>query len=424
MSDEANDNAALGRGDFFAVDCRTWAMAFDTAGLHAGLAYLVLARGSQGDMRTTSWSAEAINHRTRLNWRSKIGKLITTGLIRQDKGGSKPRYYIMPAHLVQGCEGFLAPPLAQAEKDLLERMRKARNKDKTIAISGQEYKIASDLALKGYAVKRYGSPSYSWFEALNPKTSETETPPEWIWLPNALVDGVGVETPPIEIARESGRPAALRLLVDLYGAQSLAESGGVHWRQLRVAYERERVGQQGIYVVWGFTKKNQTAWSSAPFVKAHITGQLVDVGDGKKQDAGWKIFWDALEILTLAGLVDFVPHVVDHDHSEGETGAVIHPFGWPNGEPAERELAIAAHNAALSMLADWQKDKVRPGMLLLPAKSHIVDVQLVGLARLKYRARSTATAAWMAKTGEWEALAEQFTDLAAGTKSNAKAASC
>jgi hypothetical protein len=91
MSDEANDNAELGRGDFFAIDRRTWAMAFDTAGLHAGLAYLVLARGSQGDMRTTSWFAEAINHRTRLNWRQgkeAIGKLITTGLIRQDKGGA------------------------------------------------------------------------------------------------------------------------------------------------------------------------------------------------------------------------------------------------------------------------------------------------------------------------------------------------
>ena len=352
MSDEANDNAALGRGDFFAIDRRAWAMAFDTAGLHAGLAYLVLARGSQGDMRTTSWSAEAINHRTRLNWRQgkeAIGKLITTGLIRQDKGGSKPRYYIMPAHLVQGCEGFVAPPFAQAEKDLLERMRKARNKDKTIAISGQEYKIASDLALKGYAVKRYGSPSYSWFEALNPKTSETETPPEWIWLPNALVDGVGVETPPIEIARESGRPAALRLLVDLYAAQSLAENGGVHWRRLRLSYERERVGQQGIYVVWGFTKKTKETWGSVPFVEAHMT-------PGKDREAGFKTFWEALEILTLAGLVEFVGHVVDHDHDEG---AVIHPYSWPNGEPTERELVYAGHHAALRMLADWQKDKVR-----------------------------------------------------------------
>ena len=135
MSDEANDNAALGRGDFFAVDRRTWAMAFDTAGLHAALAYLVMARGSLADMRTTSWSAESVNHRTRLNWRQAkeaISKLIAAGLIRQDKGGSKPRYYIMPAHLVRGCEGFVAPSLTPAEKELHERMRSVRNKNKML----------------------------------------------------------------------------------------------------------------------------------------------------------------------------------------------------------------------------------------------------------------------------------------------------
>jgi hypothetical protein len=289
VSESSDTVVALGRGDFFAVDRRTWAMAFDTVGLYAALAYLVLARGSLADMRTTSWSAEAINHRTRLNWRQAkeaIGKLIGAGLIRQDKGGSKPRYYVMPAHLIQGCEGFIAPPLTPAEKDLHGRMRKARNKDLTIAISGQEYKIACDLALKGYAAKRHGGSDYSWWSALNPKTAEVETPPEWIWLPNALVDGVSGETPPIEVVRESGRPTALRLLVDLYGAQSLAENDGVHWRQLRKYYERERVGQQGIYVVWGFTQKNEQSWSSAPFVKPHMTGKMVDADDGHKHDAG------------------------------------------------------------------------------------------------------------------------------------------
>jgi hypothetical protein len=383
----------------------------------------LLARGSLADMRTTSWSAEAINHRTRLNWRQAkeaIGKLIAAGLIRQDKGGSKPRYYIMPAHLVRGCEGFVAPSLTPAEKALHERMRSVRNKNKMLYISidhDQEHKMACGLASRGYA--RQNSPGSSFFAALDPKTAETETPPEWIWLPNAIVDGMSRETPPIEIAREPGRPAALRLLVDLYAAQSLAENGGVHWRQLRVAYERERVGQQGIYVVWGFTKKTRETWGSVPFVNAHMT-------PGKDQEAGYKIFWEALEILTLAGLVEFVGHVIDHDHDEG---AVIHPYGWPKGEPAERELAIAAHRAADAMLMDWQKDKLRgegklDGMLLLPAKNHMVDVQLVGLARLKYRARSAATAAWMAKTGEWEALAKQFTDLADGTRSNVNAASC
>jgi len=257
----------------------------------------------------------------------------------------------VPAHLVQGCEGFVAPPLAQAEKDLHERMRKARNKDKTIVISGQEYKIASDLALKGrpcsqgICCEALRIARLLMVRSLNPKTSETETPPEWIWLPNALVDGVGVETPPIEIARESGRPAALHLPLDLYAAQSLAENGGVHWRRLRLSYERERVGQQGIYVVWGFTKKTKETWGSVPFVEAHMT-------PGKDREAGFKTFWEALEILTLAGLVEFVGHVIDHDHDEG---TVIHPYSWPNGEPAERELVYAGHHAALRIC--WRTGK-------------------------------------------------------------------
>jgi hypothetical protein len=344
---ESSDNVvALGRGDFFAVDRRTWAMAFDTAGLHAALAYLVMARGSLADMRTTSWSAESVNHRTRLNWRQAkeaISKLIAAGLIRQDKGGSKPRYYIMPAHLIRGCEGFIAPSLTPAEKELHECMRNVRNKSKMLCISNdQEYKIACDLAIRGYALKHSGS---NWFAALDPKTAEAETPPEWIWLPNALVDGVNGETPPIEIARESGRPAALRLLVDLYAAQSLAENGGVHWRRLRLSYERERVGQQGIYVVWGFTKKTKETWGSVPFVEAHMT-------PGKDREAGFKTFWEALEILALAGLVEFVGHVIDHDHDEG---TVIHPYSWPNGEPAERELVYAGHHAALRIC--WRTGK-------------------------------------------------------------------
>src|SRR4051794_1569865 len=131
-------------GDFFAVDRRTWATVFDKTGLHGAIAFLVLARGTLKDMRTTSWSAESINQRTKLSWRQAkeaIKRLIDNTLIRQDKIGSKPRYFILPA--------------------------------------------------------------------------EPEAKPEFIWLPNTLVDGVDGNPAPIEQVRQSGDPAALRLLVDL-----------------------------------------------------------------------------------------------------------------------------------------------------------------------------------------------------------------
>ena len=166
---------------------------------------------------------------------------------------------------------------------------------------------------------------------------------------------------PIETVRESGRPAALRLLVDLYAAQSLAENGGVHWRRLRLSYEREKLGQQGIYVVWGFTRKPRAG--SVPFVEAHMT-------PGKDREAGFEDILGRPEILTLAGLVEFVGHVVDHDHDEG---AVIHPYSWPKGNPQSGNSSMLRHHAALRMLADWQKDKVRDedlssGMILTSRK--------------------------------------------------------
>jgi hypothetical protein len=42
-----------------------------------------------------------------------------------------------------------------------------------------------------------------------------------IWLPNALVDGVADEVPPLELVRQTRSLAALRLLIELYLEQFL-----------------------------------------------------------------------------------------------------------------------------------------------------------------------------------------------------------
>ena len=346
-----------GRGDFFAVDRYAWSAVFEKTGLHGAIAYLVLARGSLADMRTTSWSAEAINQRTRLNWRQAkeaIARLVEAALIRQDKGGSKPRYFILP--------------------------------------------------------------------------TQSEAEPEWIWLPNTLVDGIDGQAAPVEIVRQSGRPAALRLLIDFYGAQELADLGGVYWRQLRREYSREKLGQQGLHAIWGFKSGALRAWGNVPFVKTHLTGKMVVDGEGRKSDAGWQIFWDALAILEQTGLVYFVPHVVEHDHDGGERAAVVHPYGWPNGEPIERQLAIAAHDAGCRMLSEWKRAELQrtgqgKGMVFLPVERHIVDVQMVGLARLKFRTRSSATALWAARMAEWERLAAEFEQMGTA-QSDVKEVAC
>src|SRR3954465_6693219 len=92
---------------FFAIDRRTWARACEL-GINPAVAYLVLARGSGGDNRTTAWSVNAIESYTgisRPRAQKAIGTLKSSGLSRQDDGGPPPRYSILAAHEVAGCEG-------------------------------------------------------------------------------------------------------------------------------------------------------------------------------------------------------------------------------------------------------------------------------------------------------------------------------
>jgi hypothetical protein len=161
-----------------------------------------------------------------------VAQLIEAQLIRRDKGGSRPRYYLMPAHMVQGCEGYVVAPLTANERALYSRLLKSKSKDKSTLISNKQnldLETACSLVIKGHAAQTCQNEDYTWFAGIErPITSTVETAPEWIWIPNAIVEGIDDETPPIELIRQSNRPAALRLLVDLYGAQTLADHGGVH----------------------------------------------------------------------------------------------------------------------------------------------------------------------------------------------------
>ena len=102
-----------GRGHFFAIDRRAWAIVC-TLGMAAAVSYLVLSRGSGGDQRTTSWSINAIEKYTgigRPRAQAAVKALERAGLVRLVQKGSRPRYYIVPAHEVPGCEGRPHPCL-------------------------------------------------------------------------------------------------------------------------------------------------------------------------------------------------------------------------------------------------------------------------------------------------------------------------
>jgi hypothetical protein len=250
--------AASGRGGFFAIDRRAWARVC-ALGLNAAIAYLVLARGSGGDNRTTSWSVHATEERTgiaRNRARMAIEALLKGGLVRRDKGGQHPRYFIMPAHEVPGCTGY--PPVAMTKEERALHAQLASGDGWVSEKSGGEGRRASPRTIARRLVEKGLAEAVgdNYFKAIV-YDAEAAARPDWVWLPNTIVDGAAEETPAIERIRQSQNIATLRLFVDLYHAHLLEHDGGVHWRKLCQQCERHKIGEWGAYNIWGFTPSNK-----------------------------------------------------------------------------------------------------------------------------------------------------------------------
>jgi hypothetical protein len=396
-----------GRGDFFAIDRRAWAFVC-ALGMNPAVAYLTLARGTGGDNRTTRWSANAIEQRTGIS-RSRAAQAITelerSKAVFRDPAGKRdhPRYKIVPAHEIPGCEGCPPPALDPEQQRVLDQLGSGRTLvPRTIRPTQREEherwgtrlpgKVADQLVALGRATRdgaQYRTVRYD---------AEAAARPDWIWLPNALVDGAASETPPVELVRQTGSVATLRLLVDLYGAQTLDEDGGVHFRRIRETYERHRVGEQGPFVVWGFVRARLEAWTNAPLIAPHLAGTA---GDEGTRAAALEAFWACWHRLRALGLIEMVAHLVHADTADGE---ILHPMALEGtGLEVERELTQAASRAALTMLTQGQYDWARrQGVVAIaPVLRHIEGVQMVGVARLRYRPRTGRTRAFAAHAAEW-----------------------
>ncbi len=343
-----------------------------------------------------------------------MAELIASGLVRQDEGGTRPRSYLMPAHEVPGCEGQMAalsgperPALGDLKPGYSTWFSRKASRDWGGAIP---YDAAQGLTAKRLAREL----ADGRFEPI-PYDAAKAAEPDWVWLPNTIVDGAGGETPPLQLLRRTQNLAALRLLVDLYHEHALADDGGVNWRRIRQRNSSHQIGQQGPFIVWGFQEGIVETWTTVPFVASHLTGKYTEVeaADGSKtqRDTGLDTFWEAEGLLVGLGLLEFVGHVVEADNDNAE---VVHPYAIGNGEPDERDIASCAHAAAESLLIPEQIERATANaMCLLPVYANTLpNVQMVGIARLRYRPQTKATAAWTAKRAGWADRVEQYRKLA------------
>jgi hypothetical protein len=380
-----------GRGAFFQIDRRTWQKVC-SLGLNPAVSYLVMASGTGGDNRTTSWSTNSIENYTGIGRgpaRRAIEQLIAAKIIMQTQGGTKPRYSLQPANLIPGCEGS-PPELATSDERRLLTSLAPR-----AYIGKRDRNLADGLVAKRLA--RWTSDNPGHLELTPPYNAEAAETPDWIWLPNSLVIGAEKEIPPVERLRRRQDVRALQMLVELYHSQSLADSGGLHWRLIRTTYVREKLTERGPWTIWGFKSDNTIQAQQLP---AFLHWR----GEG---------FWEVWKAILGAGLLECVPHLVEADTAEAGT---IHPCPIDNrGTDIEQRLGLEAATAADELLGETMRHAFSDYDFVLPVSSDFPMVELVGIYRLRYRARTAMTGAWFAQQAEYELMANALAELAANT---------
>jgi hypothetical protein len=378
-----SDSLRSSQGQFFQVDQRIWHYLCDV-GMNAAVVYLVFARFSARDNATTKASVNAIEKYTGISrGRAKktINILIEKGVVRQDAGGTKPKYYLRPAHDIARLNvhsNVTRAPMTEEEAEVYKLVQIGPS------VSGAQRKIARKMVKQGWLAE--GGNGY--FRTCEHET-KAETP--WIWLPNELVSGAAEETPPVELVRQTQDVMTLRLLVDFYHAQNLADDGGVSRNYVRQEYERMKIGEAAHYDVWGFRSQGTkwVTWEGPSSV--HYRNELTDEEKSEGHNAGID-FFRRLERLVDLGLIEWMPYLFDGDGGDAEP---IHPYGIGMRGTLEGMLWIAAHNAGHALLQDGQRKRAnQENLWLAPVPRHMGNVQMIGIARLRYRAKTKLTAAW------------------------------
>jgi hypothetical protein len=390
--------ADSGKGHgFFAVDRWTWARVCGL-GLNAAVAYLVLARGTGKSNRESAWSVMAIENYTGIS-RSRahdaLSALMEDCVVRKLREGTRPKYELVPWHLVPGSDP--RPPLSSYEQSAVDKALQGKK------LYRWDTSTLADAVKKGWLIED-GDGKYS----IAPRP---DTDPDWTWLPNELVTGAAAETPPIELIRQVQDVMTLRLFIDLYHAQNLREDGGISRKITWEGYERVKVGQQGPYSVWGFDAASTYANCVGPAVchwRDELTEEEQKAGKNEAVD-----FFRRLHQLGDLGLIEWVRHLFESDQPDAE---IIHAVGIAGSDSLEGRIGFAADEAGRAMLNDQQQQYVDShGMRLVPVPRHLGNVQMIGIARLRYRPHTKLTTAWwkdLNKKGEkylaqYEALAKR-----------------
>jgi hypothetical protein len=236
--------------------------------------------------------------------------------------------------------------------------------------------------------------------------------PEWIWLPNSLVEGIKAEgreiDPPLRQLMNTGDVSVLRELVLLYYTHDLENAGGssVLWKP----FTSELVATWEHCEAWRFEASDSIE------IDPNYLGEYPD-----EQRASVK---KGLEIAAALGLIEFIPHVFIG-------GRMLHPLRAKGRrkdvvESKEIEPTEAAGKVVWEILELKQERAARSGgydhpmreappidttMYLVPIYRHTKG-EVRAVARLRHRPNTSPTKKWVSnlcqEIPKWTARYEEL----------------
>lgn len=230
-----------------------------------------------------------------------------------------------------------------------------------------------------------------------------------LWLPNALVDGVGGQSSPIERLRRTQNVAYLQTYVELYGEQNMVRDGGLPRDLVSQKFSRSPVFDTGQFRFYGFVQEPATC---------HTKGPLRRFRTDQKPEGEYPS-WTFLNTLERLGLLEVVHYVAEGDSPESELKHAL------IGDEVADEVKAALDVVIERFEGGWQAKKVESlGFdYVIPAPRDYAPPAVVGVYRLVFRPWTSLTAAWWATHKETgDRYVNIYTALAVGDFNTAIAA--
>ena len=338
------------RGGFFALDPDVFEAVAAHGSLNLCAAYWIIAQGTGGDHRTSTWGAQAIQRRLGCRWPAAaqlLKDLIEMRTMRRIPRTGWPRYDVLPA------------------RERIE-VTGAECRAVTKALAGDELSNGEKAHVRSAQRKGF----------IEDDGSGWQIPPRrLVWLPDDLWNFIRSDgRSPMRALLAARSIDAFRLLIRLYELQDLPGIGGVHWRALRREFERSGPVRAGALNIWSFCPGDLSVfWDQFP---GHERAE----------------FWEALESIEDAGLLEWVVTLVEADE---DGAATMFPVGvLRNGRRVdsgpEFDIGSAAREAATRLAGEPTEDA-----FAIPVERLARKVQLVGLPRLIFRANVKPNADWL-----------------------------